>query len=198
MQTSLSPTVCRAFLGCQIEKAVDELNLTKKIISCLCLVTIRPGREINNCAGQSAKSVCYNLVAMFDCFGSGSEPSYGKKTHLRFRGREVYPTEGSCRFPLIVLQQTTQSFLATHNSVIPACPSIRQGEQAFRLPSAYPEPHLAVCDEQQDRIATSDFQPCERYCTATTRQERNNRRVGIPELSLGFCRRRSRNSRTQS
>jgi hypothetical protein len=34
MQTSLSPSVCRAFLGCQIEKAVDELNLTKKIISC--------------------------------------------------------------------------------------------------------------------------------------------------------------------
>src|ERR1035437_3265328 len=36
---------------------------------------------------------------------------------------------GSCRFPLIVLQQTTQSFLATHNSVTPTCPSIRQGEQ---------------------------------------------------------------------
>src|ERR1039458_3017653 len=34
MQTSLSPSVCRAFLGCQIEKAVDELNLTKNIISC--------------------------------------------------------------------------------------------------------------------------------------------------------------------
>jgi|ERR1019366_3000758 hypothetical protein len=68
MQTSLSPTVCRAFLGCQIEKAVDELNLTKKIISCLCLVTILPGCEINNFAGQSAKSVCYNLVAMFDLF----------------------------------------------------------------------------------------------------------------------------------
>ena len=34
MQTSLSPSVCRAFLGCQIEKAVDELNLTRKIISC--------------------------------------------------------------------------------------------------------------------------------------------------------------------
>src|ERR1035437_10397466 len=36
---------------------------------------------------------------------------------------------GSCRFPLIVLQQTTQSFLATHNSVIPARPSIRQWER---------------------------------------------------------------------
>jgi hypothetical protein len=34
MQTSLSPSVCRAFLGCQIEKAVDELNLPKRIISC--------------------------------------------------------------------------------------------------------------------------------------------------------------------
>ena len=34
MQTGLSPSVCRAFLGCQVEKAVDELNLTKKIISC--------------------------------------------------------------------------------------------------------------------------------------------------------------------
>ena len=34
MQTSLSPSVCRAFLGCQVEKAVDELNLPKKIISC--------------------------------------------------------------------------------------------------------------------------------------------------------------------
>jgi hypothetical protein len=34
MQTSLSPSVCRAFLGFQIEKAVDELNLPKKIISC--------------------------------------------------------------------------------------------------------------------------------------------------------------------
>src|SRR5271169_6876659 len=32
METSLSPSVCRAFLGCQVEKAVDELNLTKKII----------------------------------------------------------------------------------------------------------------------------------------------------------------------
>ena len=34
MQTSLLPSVCRAFLGCQIEEIVDELNLTKKIISC--------------------------------------------------------------------------------------------------------------------------------------------------------------------
>src|ERR1019366_6344603 len=33
MQTSLSPSVCCAFLGCQIEEIVDELNLTKKIIS---------------------------------------------------------------------------------------------------------------------------------------------------------------------
>src|SRR5450759_945102 len=34
MQTSLSPSVGRAFLGWQIEKGVDELNLTRKIISC--------------------------------------------------------------------------------------------------------------------------------------------------------------------
>src|ERR1035438_8280049 len=34
MPTSLSLTVCGAFLGCQLEKVVDELNLTKKIISC--------------------------------------------------------------------------------------------------------------------------------------------------------------------
>ena len=34
MQTSLLPSVCRAFLGCQGKKAVDELNLTKNIISC--------------------------------------------------------------------------------------------------------------------------------------------------------------------
>ena len=27
-------SVCRTFLGCQIEEIVDELNLTKKIISC--------------------------------------------------------------------------------------------------------------------------------------------------------------------
>jgi hypothetical protein len=35
-------------------------------------------------------------------------PAYGQKTHLGFRGRGVYPTEASCRFPLIVLQQTAQ------------------------------------------------------------------------------------------
>src|ERR1022692_497975 len=32
MQTSLSPSVCRAFSGCQIKKAVDELNLAKKVV----------------------------------------------------------------------------------------------------------------------------------------------------------------------
>src|ERR1035438_3931165 len=46
-----------------------------------------------------------------------SEPTpYGQKTHRRCRGRGVYPTEGSCRFPLIVLEQTIESFLATHDS----------------------------------------------------------------------------------
>src|ERR1019366_3540156 len=42
---------------------------------------------------------------------------YGKKTHLRFRGREVYPTEGSCRFPLIVLQQAAQPLPTPHLSL---------------------------------------------------------------------------------
>src|SRR5450759_1811961 len=37
-------------------------------LSALSLVTILSGCEINNFAGQSAKSVCYNLVAMFDLF----------------------------------------------------------------------------------------------------------------------------------
>ena len=157
---------------------------TPEVIWALSLVTILSGCEINNFAGQSAKSVCYNLVAMFDLFRfwlgavlrgfrtrrslmhenlalrqqlavfKRQQPrprlgvvdklfwvvarrfwahwekalliAYGKKTHLRFQGMGVYPTEASCRFPLIVLQQTTQSFLATHNSVIPARPSIRQ------------------------------------------------------------------------
>jgi hypothetical protein len=31
---SLFPSLCRAFLGCQVENAVDELSLSKKIISC--------------------------------------------------------------------------------------------------------------------------------------------------------------------
>src|ERR1039457_5708539 len=65
--------------------------------------------------------------------GTTSHPyalsAYGQETHLCFQGRGVPPTEGSCCFPLIVLQQTTQSFLATHDSAIPARPSIRQGEQ---------------------------------------------------------------------
>jgi hypothetical protein len=38
--------------------------------------------------------------------------AYGQESHLRFRGREVYPTEGSCRFPLIVLQQAAQALPA--------------------------------------------------------------------------------------
>jgi hypothetical protein len=39
--------------------------------------------------------------------------AYGKKTHLRFRGREVYPTEGSCRLALIVFQQAAQALPAS-------------------------------------------------------------------------------------
>src|SRR5580698_8943215 len=34
MQTSLSASVCGAFLSCQIEETVDELDLSRQIISC--------------------------------------------------------------------------------------------------------------------------------------------------------------------
>ena len=34
----------------------------------MCLVTILSGREINSFVGESAKSACYNFVAMFDLF----------------------------------------------------------------------------------------------------------------------------------
>jgi hypothetical protein len=54
---------------------------------------------------------------------------YSQETHLLFQGRGVSPTEGSCRFPLMVLEQITQSLLATRDSVIPARPSVRQWEQ---------------------------------------------------------------------
>ena len=40
--------------------------------STLSLVTILSGCEINNFAGQSVKSVCYNLVAMFALFRLGA------------------------------------------------------------------------------------------------------------------------------
>ncbi|MGA2373491.1 MAG: hypothetical protein ABSG11_22775, partial [Candidatus Korobacteraceae bacterium] len=45
-----------------------KFRLVSEAHRILCLVTILSGREINNFAGQSAKSVCYNLVAMFDLF----------------------------------------------------------------------------------------------------------------------------------
>src|ERR1035438_4260554 len=83
---------------------------------------------------------------------------YGQKTHPRFRRRGVYPTEGSCRFPLIVLQQTTQSFLATHDSVIPARPSIRQGEQQSVLILCWklPPPSGSSCiDRKSTRLNSS-------------------------------------------
>ena len=34
MKTSLSPSFCRLSSCCQIEKAVDELNLAKQVVSC--------------------------------------------------------------------------------------------------------------------------------------------------------------------
>src|ERR1019366_6379791 len=102
MQTSLSPTVCRAFLGCQIEKAVDELNLTKKIISCLCLVTILPGCEINNFAGQSAKSACDNLVAMFDLVWSRNPSWLPRKGSLPDRRLMPLPAHSTSGDHLVV------------------------------------------------------------------------------------------------
>src|SRR5450759_2855151 len=215
MRTSLSPSVCRAFLGCQIEEVVDELNLSEKIISCHpsslplpdhvdCfvalnrspsrlkfseallgvhstfdgsmilfenviqvlyrsvstavaqrpfLLTVGDRRAVNRCqvsidhsrlgmgsiaerlAQQPLGSICvakrfwpFDALRQWPYWFRFHMP-YGQKTHLRFQGRGVSPTEGSCRFPLIVLRQTTQPFLATHNSVIPARPSIRQGDE---------------------------------------------------------------------
>src|SRR5450756_888481 len=57
----------------QIQKVGVSSNCERFVKKCahrwwLCLVTILSGCEINNFAGQSAKSVCYNLVAMFDLF----------------------------------------------------------------------------------------------------------------------------------
>src|ERR1039458_1962172 len=82
-----------------------------------------PSRETFYWRGLEA-----DLGSQSEGSGSWKPISYGQKTHPRFRGRGVYPTEASCRFPLIVLQQTTQSFFATHNSVVPARLSIRQWE----------------------------------------------------------------------
>src|ERR1022692_3274481 len=76
---------------------------------------------------MAARMERFGLAPRCGCVEVKLRP-YGQITHLRFQGREVYPTEGSCRFPLIVLQQTTQSFFATHNFVVPARFSIRQWE----------------------------------------------------------------------
>src|ERR1017187_1439446 len=46
----------------------ERFRLEASVNLFLSLVTILSGCEINNFAGQSAKSVCYNLVAMFDLF----------------------------------------------------------------------------------------------------------------------------------
>src|ERR1039457_3483803 len=43
-------------------------QFAQDFVNILSLVTILSGCEINNFAGQPAKSVCYNLVAMFDLF----------------------------------------------------------------------------------------------------------------------------------
>src|ERR1035437_3991742 len=102
---------------------------------------------------------------------------YGQKTHLRFQGRGVSPTEGSCRFPLIVLEQTTQPFLATHNSVIPARPSIRQGEE---------EPVLLALAREESRGAhfRTDF-PEKRAACGKPSTARGNDGIGLrPALAI--------------
>src|ERR1022692_2948159 len=66
MQTSLSPSVCRAFLGCQIEKAVDELNLSKKII-CPSSQSCPAVKSITSQGSWQSRSAI-TLVAMFDLF----------------------------------------------------------------------------------------------------------------------------------
>ncbi len=65
------------------------------------------------------------------------------KKLIRFQGRGIYPTEGSCRFPLIVLQKTTQSLLATHNPVIPARASIQREYLWDNCPRRRPSTNFA-------------------------------------------------------
>src|SRR5664280_2152339 len=55
---------CESLRLLPIRVALGNLSTTSPVS----LVTILSGCEINNFAGQSAKSVCYNLVAMFDLF----------------------------------------------------------------------------------------------------------------------------------
>src|SRR5664279_1712059 len=92
MQTSLSPSVCRAFLGCQIEKAVDELNLSKKIISC------HPSS--------------LPLPDHVDCFVAlNRSPSpYGQETHLGCQGRGVSGSGLLCRTSLLAFLFTRPAF----------------------------------------------------------------------------------------
>ena len=71
---------------------------------------------------------------LFDLENGTMVYAFMAKTHPLPR-KGSYPTEGSSRFPGIVLQQTSQSFFSTHNSVIPARPSIRQWEQQPVLPT---------------------------------------------------------------
>ena len=49
---------------------------------------------------------------------------------------------------------------------------LSSGLPVFGIPTAHAESHVPMCNERQDRVAVCDFQLCERYCTATTRQER--------------------------
>lgn len=74
MQTILSPSVCRAFLGCQVEKTVDELNLTKKIISCH-PSNLPLADHVGKDAGCGASQRIRNRNLVFSCL----DPSHHAK-----------------------------------------------------------------------------------------------------------------------
>ena len=63
-----SPTRSRNNESASLVPAKPVPQHARHFFNDLSLVTILSGCEINNFAGQSAKSVCYNLVAMFDLF----------------------------------------------------------------------------------------------------------------------------------
>jgi hypothetical protein len=72
--------------------------------------------KVCNAAPERSQKMCSARVLQLRQLSMMSNP-YGVSTTLMVKKlislpRGVYPTEGSCRFPPIVLQQTAQSFLA--------------------------------------------------------------------------------------
>ena len=69
----------------------------------------RPAKYVVTTVGNDAGDVYWqDAVVAWAIFYP-----YGQESHLRFRGREVYPTEGSCRLALIVFQQAAQALPAS-------------------------------------------------------------------------------------